>query len=158
MSLLKRIPDRRLVVILFGQFSLFVHVSSSDQFDTEVVPHHLGGGDFKWNDLLHSLEILLVAVHYDMFLTSVVFVSKLLPERLDGGLHKCLLSIDVERTISLICEFSDVVDLCRELFEYLKVIISHSDTSSDSYSLHERLVDFTSLFFKFEKMSIGVNL
>jgi hypothetical protein len=134
MSLLKRIPDWRLVMILLGQFSFFVHVSSSDQFDTKVVSHHLGGSYLKRYDLLHPLEILLETIHYDVFLTSVVFLSKLLPERFDGRLHESLLSIDVKRTISLIGQFGDVVALSGELFEYLQIVLGHTDTSSDGDS------------------------
>ena len=78
MSLLKRIPDRRLVVVLLGELSLFVHVSSSNELDTKVVAKNLGGCNFESNGLFHSLEVLLVAVHNDVFLPSVIFLSQLL--------------------------------------------------------------------------------
>ena len=66
--------------MLLRKVSLLVHVSSSDELDTKVVSHDLGSSYFKLDGLGHSLEVLLISIHDNVFISSVVLLSELLPK------------------------------------------------------------------------------
>ena len=79
-SLLKRVPDGGLVMVLLGKLSLLVHVGSSNKLDAKVIAKNLRGSNLKSNRLFHSLQVLLVTIHNDVFLASVILLSQLLPK------------------------------------------------------------------------------
>ena len=136
MSVLHRIPDWRLVVVLFGQLPFFIHICSSDELNTEVVAKDLGCGNLEGHGLFHSFEVLLVPIHDDVLLTSVVLMGELLAKGLNAGLHEGLLGIDVKHAVSLVCKLNNLVSLLGELFEHLEVRVGDTDTSTDGDSLH----------------------
>jgi len=118
-SLLKAVPDWRFIEVFLGKLSFLVHVSSSNELDAEVVAEDLGGSYLEPHNLFHSLEVLLVAIHNDVLVSTVVLVSKLLTEGLDGRLHESLLCIDVEHAVSLTSKVCNCLYLIRKLFKNL---------------------------------------
>jgi hypothetical protein len=145
-------------MVLLGQVSLLVHVCSTDELDAEVVPELLGGGDLKRYDLFHALQVLLVPVHDDVLLATVVLLGQLLSERLNGGLHESLLSIDVEHAVSFVSQVGDLVHLLGEGLEDLEVTFGDSHTHADGNALHQALVDGSGLWVQLEQMGVGINL
>jgi len=123
MSLLDAGPDWRLVSVLLSKSSFFIHVGASDKLDAEVVPKNFGGCDFVLDNLSHSLEVALVAIHYYMLVTSVVLVRELLAAGFDGGLHEGLLGVNIKHAVPFLCKSSDCGDSLSELFKYLQVVL-----------------------------------
>jgi len=56
------VPNRRFVSVILGKVSLFVHVSTSDQLDAQVVPENLGGGYFHLDEVCGFFKIALVSI------------------------------------------------------------------------------------------------
>jgi hypothetical protein len=123
MSLLNAVPNWGLVSVLLCESSLFIHVGASDELDTKVVTEGFGSCDFILDNLSHSLEVALVAIHYYMLVTSVVLVRELLTAGFDSGLHEGLLGVNIKHAVSFLCEFSDCGDSLSERFKYLQVVL-----------------------------------
>ena len=100
---LDAVPYRTLEAALSSQLALLVHVGSSDQLKADVVPEYLCGGNLVLDNLPHSLEVALVAVHDNDLAPMVVGVGHLLPEAFDGSLHEGLLGVNVQFAVSLGC-------------------------------------------------------
>ena len=98
------IEHRRLNALLCGKLALFVHIGASNHFDTKVVPKDFGSFYFHGYDTLHSLEVVLVAVHDHHFLTDVQMVCHLLAKGFNSCLNISLFSVDVKKTIPITCE------------------------------------------------------
>lgn len=60
--LLDCIPDWRWHTKCCSERPFLAHVSSSNQFDTQIVTERLRTGDFILYNLAHSLEVALVAI------------------------------------------------------------------------------------------------
>ena len=117
------VPYWRLVVVFLCQGSFFVHVSSSNKLNSEVVAQNLGGKNFISNDLFHSLQVALKSVHNYSFVSYVEFVGKLLAEGLNSSLHEGLLSVNVKHTVFIAGVLGDVCGLLRECLKYLQVLL-----------------------------------
>ena len=130
-SFLHGVPYRRFIVVLFGESSFLIHVCASDQLDSEIVAKDLRSLNFISNDLLHSLEIALVAIHDYGFVSDIEFMSELLSERLDSSLHEGFLSFYVQHAVLLRSMFGDVGGLFCEVFKYLQILCRYTNTASD---------------------------
>ena len=84
-----------LIASLFGESALLIHVSSSDKFNPQIEPQFFRGFNLKRDHFEHSLQILLVPIHYDDLVSSVEAVSQLMSDRIEASLHVGLLGINV---------------------------------------------------------------
>lgn len=123
MGLLDGGPDWRLISVLLGQSSFFIHVGASYKLDAEVVAKNFGGCDFILDNLSHSLEVALVTIHYYMLVTSIVLVRQLLAAGFYGSLHEGLLGVNIKHAVPFLCKSSDCGDSLSELFKYLQVVL-----------------------------------
>lgn len=64
--------------MLCSECSLLVHVSATNELDSEVEAEHLGGSNLIANGLGHSFEIALVAVQNDVLVSDIEQVGELL--------------------------------------------------------------------------------
>lgn len=65
------IPYRALNSSFCSKFSLFGHVSSTDQLDAEVEAHDLGEFDLVRYNFGHPLEVALIPVHNGVFVSLI---------------------------------------------------------------------------------------
>lgn len=103
----------------------------------------------------HSLEVALVSVHDDVFVTLVVLMGHLLSERLDGPLHEGLFSINVEQAISLVRKVSELVKHNREGVEHFEVLMGHTGSTVKCDLLQEWV---SLLFVKSKQVGVGIHL
>lgn len=158
MSVFYGVPDRRLVVVLLGESSLFIHVSSPDELDTEVVPEDLGGLNLISYNLLHPFEVALETIHNDGLIVNVELVGELLAKRLNGSLHESLLSVDVKHAVLVRGMLSNVNSLFGEALKNFKVSFRNPNTTTDGNLGQDSLMLPPLGFIKLEEMGIRVNL
>lgn len=75
---LDAVPNWTFKAVLLGKLSFFIHVSTSHKFETEVIPQHLRCGNLVLDDLAHPLQVALVPIHYNVFVSDVELVRELL--------------------------------------------------------------------------------
>lgn len=131
-SVLDTVPDWGLVAVFLSKLSFFVHVGSSDELKAKVVSELLGSGDLERYKVCHSLKVALVTIHDNMFVSLVILMGHLLTERLNCSLHKGLLGIYIEQTVSLVGKVSKLIEHSREGFEYFEVLVSNSSSAVKS--------------------------
>lgn len=158
MSVFYGVPHRRLVVVLLGKGSLFVHVSSPDELDAEVVPEDLGGLNLVSYNLLHPFQVALETIHYDGLIVNVELVGELLAKGLNGSLHESLLSVDVKHAVLVRGMLSNFNSLFGEALKNFKVPFRNPNTTTDGDLGQDPLMLPPLGFIKLEKVGIRVNL
>ena len=78
MGIFYGVPNWRFDATFFGKCSFFSHVGTSDELETQVVAEFLGGLNLVGDDFSHSLEVALVSIHDNVFVTNVIPVCHLL--------------------------------------------------------------------------------
>ena len=71
---------RRLVASLFCKIAFLVHICPSNQLDAQIKAELFRGFDFKWDYFNHALQILLVAIHNDDFVSTIKPVGQLVSD------------------------------------------------------------------------------
>ena len=79
-SVFNGVPDGRLDTLLSSKCALFGHVGAADELDTEVVTQVSRTFHFVRHNVLHALQVVLVAIHDGMIFTDIELVSHLLTE------------------------------------------------------------------------------
>ena len=102
MSLINLIPDWRVLVLISSQASLLHHVGSANELDAHVEVQVLARADLHRDDLLHALQVALVAIHDRHTVVNVQVVGHLLSERLDSCLNKSLFSVHIKLTVATV--------------------------------------------------------
>lgn len=122
MSFLDGVPDGRLDTLSSSDVALFGHVGAADELDTKVETQVSRTLHFVLHDVLHALQVVLIAIHDGMTFTDVELMSKLLTEGLDRTLHERLFGVHVEQAVLAGSKSTDVVGALRKLFKYLQVV------------------------------------
>ena len=105
---------------MFSELALFIHIGTSNKFDAQVESELLRSQDLVRDQVGHTLQVELIAVHDDGSVAAVETMGHLLAVGLYGTLDECLLRVDVKRTIfvsGVLREFDDALVVPLDLRE-----------------------------------------
>jgi len=68
------------VALLLRQSSLLIHVSATNELDSDVVAGFFGGAHLHGDSRGHALQVALITVHDNVLLSLVELVGHLLPK------------------------------------------------------------------------------
>lgn len=131
MSVFNGVPDRRLNTLLSSECALFGHVGAADELDTKVVTQVSRTFHFVRHNVLHALQVVLVAIHDGVVFTNIELVSHLLTEGLDRALHERLFRVHIEQAVVLSSVPTDIVRALRKLFEYLQFVCGDAESKAN---------------------------
>lgn len=125
-GLFDRVEDWAFEAAFLSELTFLKHVGATDELHAKVETELLGAGNLHRDEVLSSLRVALVAVHDHSSIVLVEFVRQLLTERLDTVLEETLLSIHVQRSVTLFSVLGETHRSLLEKLEFLEVARLHT--------------------------------